>query len=288
MLPSRPHQGKPDNNEDDVRDHSASFCTLISSGVGIEGLSNMSQLATIEAAQATLEECFSRRMADLEAQLNNTAPAKETISKISEEFRAFRELVFSMLHLLRQQINECSQMVDIIETRHRRKAIIFMGIPEVEKEDCNKIVLDITHKQLELKGISASDINVCHRIGSQNKDHHRPILVRFSSLDTKIGVWRAKSKLKGSPISVKEFLTKTRQVVFSKGRQHFGMHACWTQDAKIIIKLPDGSRQKLTTMDDLNHLISRYPKIIKEPSAAKNIVSDTVKTKSTTTRLRKH
>lgn len=240
----------------------------------------MSQLDTIQAAQVNLEETFTKRMAELETQLQVGAPAKDTVAKVAEEFRTFRELMFSMLRLIRQQISECSRTVDLLETRHRKKALIFMGIAEAEKEDCTAVILDIIHSNMSLKEISAPSISVCHRLGTPNNNHSRPILVRFSSLDIRSLIWRTKSKLKGSIASIKEFLTKPRQTVFNKARQHFGMRSCWTQDGIIVVKAPDGTRHKFFTMDDLNQLIIKYPRAVGESSCTGNSTTITGNIKS--------
>ncbi|XP_075990299.1 uncharacterized protein LOC142985945 [Anticarsia gemmatalis] len=93
----------------------------------------------VRVVSAKLEESFSKRMAELEAQLQ-TGAAKDKVAKVAEEFRTFRELMFGVLGLLRQQISECARMVDSIETRHRRKDLLFLGIPESAKVDQQYIV----------------------------------------------------------------------------------------------------------------------------------------------------
>ncbi|KAF9416682.1 hypothetical protein HW555_005995 [Spodoptera exigua] len=208
----------------------------------------MSQLAEVLSAQKSLEESFMKKMSALEAQIQTAGPAKDTVAKVAEEFRAFRELVISMLGLLRRQIGECSRQLDNIETRSRRKALIFQGIAETAGEDCTNVTLGVINNKLGLN-FTKESIKVCHRLGQANSTHHRPILV-----------WRAKTGLRGSKVSVREFLTKLRQSVFGTARQHFGMRSCWTQEGAIFIKAPDGGRHKVTTLDELNPLLSKYPK----------------------------
>lgn len=225
----------------------------------------MSQLSQIQAAQENLEDCFAKRMAELEAHLQLTgSSSKDTLAKIADEFRTFRELILGILGVLRKQINECSRLVDLAETRHRRKALLFLGIAESDGEDCAAEVLKIIQK-MNLQDVSG--FSSCHRIGNMSKDNHRPILVRFSSLDMRSAVWRAKSRLKGSSVSLKEFLTRSRQTVFGRARQHFGMKACWTQDGVILVKTID-TRHKLTSLDELNCLMSKYPKVSSDSKVA--------------------
>ncbi|KAJ8714527.1 hypothetical protein PYW07_002752 [Mythimna separata] len=232
----------------------------------------MSTLDDIQSAQKNLEEYFIKKMDELEAQVQSAGPAKDSVAKIREEFRSFRELMFGLLGLLRKQISECSRTVDGLETRTRRKALIFTGFAESDKEDCKTLVLDLLHNKLALHDITAPAIKVCHRLGAANSGptRSRPILVRFSIVDHKFAVWKAKSKLKGSTITVKEFLSRVRQTVFGKARLHFGMPACWTQDGVIIIRTPDGTRHKVTSLEELNPLLIKYPKKAGESSTGGN------------------
>ena len=230
----------------------------------------MSQFEEILTAQKTLEDGFIRKMGELEAQIQCAGPAKDTVARVAEEFRSFRELIFSMLSLLRKQISECARQVDGLETRHRRKALIFQGVAETEGEDSSAVILEVIHKKLALKTVTASSFKACHRLGVSNKDHQRPILVKFSNYDDRSAVWRAKTGLKGTSIAVKEFLTKTRQSVFAKARLHFSMRSCWTQDGVIVVKAPDGSRHKVTSLEELSPLLVKYPKVQLSGDSLKN------------------
>ncbi|KAF9416482.1 hypothetical protein HW555_006149 [Spodoptera exigua] len=203
----------------------------------------------------------------LEAQIQTAGPAKDTVAKVAEEFRAFRDLVIGMLGLLRRQISECSRQLDNIETRSRRKALIIQGIAEAAGEDCTDVTLGVINTKLGLN-YTKSLIKVCHRLGQANTNHHRPILVRFASIDARMSVWRAKTGFRGSKVAVREFLTKTRQSVFVTARQHFGMQSCWTQEGAIFIKASDGSRHRVTSLDELNPLLSKYPKA-QDPSVGR-------------------
>ncbi|KAJ8722540.1 hypothetical protein PYW07_003720 [Mythimna separata] len=222
----------------------------------------MSQLDNVMSAQKDLEESVSKKMGELEAQIQSAGPAKDTVAKVAEEFRTFRELIFAMLGLLRKQIAECTRVADGLETRTRRKALLFTGFAEADKEDCRALVMDVLCKKLALPDITPSSIKTCHRLGTSGKGsaRSRPILVRFSSVDCRSAVWKAKSALKGSAVTVKEFLTRTRQIVFSRARLHFGMTSCWTQDGTIVVRSPDGARRKISSLEELNLLVAKFPK----------------------------
>lgn len=229
----------------------------------------MSNLSEIVTTQNRLEESITKRLDDLQAQISNAGSSKDTVSKVAEELRNFRELIFGILSLLRKQIRECAKKVDDLETRNRRKALIVSGVPEKDKEDCSQLVLEMINKKMGINDLSKSSIKVCHRLGTANEQRHRPILVRFISMDIKLAVWKAKTKLKGSSMSLKEFLTQTRQAVFSKSRLHFGMRSVWTHNGVIVIRAPGGSSHRITTDEELVTLMAKYP-VALERSSSKN------------------
>ncbi|KAL4703064.1 hypothetical protein ACJJTC_015199 [Scirpophaga incertulas] len=78
---------------------------------------------------------------------------------------------------------------------------------------------------------------------------------------TRMGIWNNKTKLKGTKISIKEFLTKPRQGVFIAARKHFGINKCWTSGGIIIVLLSDGTRKKITSMSELQHLTAQHPQV---------------------------
>lgn len=221
-----------------------------------------------------LEANIAKKFDDLQAQITNAGSSKDTVAKVGEELRNFREIIFGILSLLRQQIRDCAQQVDNLETRNRRKALIVSGIPEKANEDCTQMVLEVFHSKLGLTDVSKSSIKVCHRLGTQSKQRHRPILIRFTNIDIKALVWKNKSKLKGSSVSFKEFLTRARQAVFAKSRLHFGMRSVWTQSCVIVIKASDGSNHKITTEEELVTLAKKYPKASGKSSSFNSTSSD--------------
>ncbi|KAF9813316.1 hypothetical protein SFRURICE_015798 [Spodoptera frugiperda] len=68
----------------------------------------MSEIAEVRSAQKSLEEKFTplqdlvtKQMEALQTQIQAAGSSKDTIAKVAEEFRTFRELIFGVLKLLR-------------------------------------------------------------------------------------------------------------------------------------------------------------------------------------------
>ncbi|CAH2044329.1 unnamed protein product, partial [Iphiclides podalirius] len=121
----------------------------------------------IISTQNRLEENITKRFDDLQAQISNAGSSKDTVARIAEELRSFREIVSGILGLLRQQIKECVRQVDEIDTRSRRKALIISGMPEKDNEDCTQRVLEVFNNNLGLSDISKSYIKSCHRLAER-------------------------------------------------------------------------------------------------------------------------
>lgn len=65
----------------------------------------MSNLSEIITTQNKLEESITKRLDDLQAQISNAGSSKDTVAKVGEELRNFRDIIFGILSLLRQQMS---------------------------------------------------------------------------------------------------------------------------------------------------------------------------------------
>lgn len=208
---------------------------------------------------------FSSRMLQYEDSLqkmSSEGPAHKDLASLSQDFSDFKVLMWRTVALFKSQIELLVQGLDKHEMVSRRKVLLLHGIPDDSNISSTQAALDVLSKHLNLKDIRAEDFVSCHRLGSTG-NKPRPILVRFSSFTHRSAVWSAKTCLKGTGITISEFLTKTRHEVFMAARKHFGLQQCWSVEGKINIQLPDKSRSKVETMPELFKLIERFPTIVK-------------------------
>ncbi|KAF9811198.1 hypothetical protein SFRURICE_002567 [Spodoptera frugiperda] len=73
----------------------------------------------------------------------------------------------------------------------------------------------------------------------------------MQDVDTRDKVWYNKTKLKGTGITISEFLTKTRHQVFMAARNKFGVANCWTKAGHIYVLGPDGVRHRIASLTEL-------------------------------------
>lgn len=229
----------------------------------------------MEAMTAT----FTSRMHQYEESLqkmSSEAPGHKDLSSLSQDFSNFKALMWRTVTLFKSQIELLVQGLDKHEMASRRKVLLLHGIHDDTNISSTQTVLNVLSKHLKLTDIHAEDFVSCHRLGTPG-NKPRPILVRFSSFKHRSAVWSAKTCLRGTGITISEFLTKTRHDVFMSARKHFGMQQCWTIEGKISIQLPDKSRSKVETMPELFKVIERFPTL-----AASTPATDSARSSATT------
>lgn len=209
-----------------------------------------------------MEKLFNSRMCEYEDKLQRvtagTPPIHSDISSLSLDFSEFKTFVCQTFLHFKTQIESISSCLDRHETAMRRKVLLFHGIPEKRNENLNDSILHIISKQLKIVDVKLDHLEVCHRLGgTQGKT--RPVLVRFSGMEYRRLVWDGKTSLKGSGITISEFLTKTRHQVFIAARKHFSINNCWSAEGKVIVLTPDKTRRTISTMGELETLIALFP-----------------------------
>lgn len=212
---------------------------------------NMEELSTV----------LSSRMDEFEKNLSaaGTTPTNPTLKALAAEYYTFKNFVWKTLNLLKSQIEIVVLGLDRLETHSRRKVLLLHGVIEESNEDVVKKTLSVLSDNMKLTGLNPDSLEACHRLGTK-KENSRPILIRFASVQLRTTVWKAKTLLKGTKLTLTEFLTKTRQDIFASARSHFGMRNCWSADGIIVVLLPDKSRAKVASSSELKKLASQHPK----------------------------
>ena len=206
-----------------------------------------------------LSSMFSSRMGVFEKSLSQPSSAPTpTLKALTVDFNTFKAFVWKTLSLLKSQVELVVLNMDRLEAQSRRKVLLLHGIKEESDDDILNKTLEILSRHMKLSDVKSTYIESCHRLGAK-KDTARPVIVRFSNLQIRSSVWKAKSALKGTKITITEFLTKSRQEVFIAARKHFGIRNCWSADGMIVILLSSKSRVKISSLSELKKLIKQNP-----------------------------
>ncbi|XP_063385000.1 uncharacterized protein LOC134671160 [Cydia fagiglandana] len=212
----------------------------------------MDLLSKLQKEMNSMKELFNSRMATFENSISTQAPAPPAVR---DDFNSFKDFIGKMVSGLQNQMDIVLKTLEEMETRSRAGILLLHGVPEAEGEIAPSKVTDICQNRLQLSDITTNSFVSCHRLG-KNKAASKPraILIKFSCSRTRDVVWAAKKLLKGSGFTLSEFLTNTRHAVFLEARRIYGVKGSWTSDGRIVVVCPDGSRHKITTMDELRAL----------------------------------
>lgn len=196
---------------------------------------------------------FHQRMAEFELELKKSPDAKPGLEA---DFAAFRKFVAQAMTTLQEQLKLMAHSIDGIQMRSRRKILLMHGVPESDsKEDTAQVVGKVVKDHLNIDVLPA-DIKRCHRMGRSSLKP-RPLLFKLKDVALRDSVWLAKTKLKGSGITLSEFLTKSRHRVFMAARDKFGVSQCWTKEGVVFVLDSKGSRHRVTSLEDLSKVEPR-------------------------------
>lgn len=184
-----------------------------------------------------------------------TKPSSSDTESLASEFVTFKTFIMASLRNLQAQIESLVKLADQQEMRGRRKILLLHGLQEQEKEDTSALVIVTLVERLKLEDFTANDIGRCHRMGrvasGVGGGKPRPILFELRDEMTRSKIWSSKTSLKGTGLTLSEFLTKTRHDVYMAARQKYGITKCWTRDGLVFVIGPDGTRHRVSCNEDL-------------------------------------
>lgn len=196
---------------------------------------------------------FVIKMEDLEKENVKLKKSNERLKTTLQE----REIV---------QASHANQLNDL-EQYSRRNSVIIYGIDdrnskETPIETSTKVAGILTAKlgiSVELK-----DIDIAHRMGRFLKDGNRPIICKFVTRFKKFEVIKSRKKLKGSPVVIKEDLTRRNIQRVQEVKEVENVTEAWFDDGKLIALLDSDDKVRVTYKTDLT-------KPIKPPKKEKTL-----------------
>nr|XP_026490714.1 uncharacterized protein LOC113396864 [Vanessa tameamea] len=221
---------------------------------------------SIEQLAAT----YTAQMTEFQREVRASIPAASSTSNINAQFSAFRTFLMTALENLQVQLQILSKQQEDMEIRSRRNILLVHDVPQGNNEDPAEIMCKILNERLSLAEVTVSNIKRCHRLGRpNNSDKHRAILVKFCDQGLRNKIWYGKSKLKGSGITVSEFLTKGRHEAFVAARKRFGVSHSWTKDGCVVVVGPDGKHRRVVSVAEVNAI----PEVVGSINSAGHVVT---------------
>lgn len=218
----------------------------------------MAQVNNIRENIGELADLFHSRMAEMQRDLDRAGAgtSSTSTSTVAAEFNTFKCFILKSLDVLQKQVELVVKQVDDMEMRSRRKMLVLHGLAgstsSSENEDTTSLVIQ---KLSSVKAsLSAADISRCHRLGKLRGNNPRPILVKFRNVSIRDEIWFGKVGLKGSGVTLGEFLTKPRHELFVAARERFGVRSCWSWNGDVFVLDADRVRHRVTSVAHLSDI----------------------------------
>lgn len=202
-----------------------------------------------------LEPLIKNLFAELAAEFRQSllATVNQTVTEVvMEAVLKSNEAQNHKISVLEQEVRSQNLRIDDMETHSRLDNLIIHGLPEPhdmtsqtssssalpDAQSTRTEFLNVCRDRLGLNLLD-SDISTAHRIRRSGRDASRPIIVRFTSRDTRDSVFRARKALRSSsshqhsspPIYINEHLTQRNAQIYSVARKlakEGKIHSTWT------------------------------------------------------------
>lgn len=181
------------------------------------------------------------------------------VEQLEAKDEQIRELTAEVTGL-KADVDQLKDAVDELEQYGRRNALRIWSkkLPEVPGENTDQLVRSYAEKVgVELP---PGSIGRSHRVGRPSPGKVRPIIVKFTTYNTRKMLFDARKNCEDFFAS--EDLTRVRSSILYKARleRKFGRFKhCWSTDGRINIRLMDDSRHVITTLSQLDRLIDETP-----------------------------
>lgn len=147
---------------------------------------------------------------------------------------------------------------DELEQYQRRNNVRIFGVPEVQGEVTDELVLNIFRETIGVD-LPLNSIERSHRVGAPRVPREvdkaprpRPIIVRFQSHRDRREIFAKKKALKGSGMVLREDLTPRRAEVLRRAVERHGVRKVWTVDGRVVWLDANGKRTSATSLEGLN------------------------------------
>ncbi|XP_045489856.1 uncharacterized protein LOC123690487 [Pieris rapae] len=207
-----------------------------------------------------VSEMVSAKMEEFQQRLIATQSRSPSLEQtpLAKEFEVFKSSVLFCLENLQAQMAMLFKVQDEQEMRSRRKCLLLHGVNETKDESSGSIAKMIS-VLLKCPNLTEQSLTRCHRLGIISREKPRPILIKLREHDDKLRIWAAKTSLKGTGITLSEFLTKSRHSLFMEARKRFGVTKCWTRDGRVQVIGADGKLRRISSLKELDTVPDSIP-----------------------------
>lgn len=190
------------------------------------------------------------RNSELSNALENLNSKASVLEDRLQDLQSQNDMLQDSFTSLQCHLDRVSMKANDSEQYSRRGNVRVFRIVESPDEDCEDAVLTLFQSKLDIS-ISKSDIDRCHRVGSNRPGKPRAIIVKVASYKVKWFIVKNRRKLKGWKIIITEGLTKENLILLNKVRESPGVISAWSMDGRIFAKIEEGNIKLIKKLTDL-------------------------------------
>ena len=204
-----------------------------------------------------LKDVFCAGMAEFQNRISALESTNNpTVKKLSADFASFQKHILGLFGSIHKSIQQLEMRSDEFDSYTRRNNLLIHGLPEERDENLLSKTVNFIKDKLKINTFNSTAIESAFRLGKRSESNKaRAVLIRFFSRHDRLSVWKNKKQLKGTTYLLTESLTKLRQTLYAEARNIFQPSSCWTRDGKIVVSLPNGTTNTITTKSQLDSVI---------------------------------
>ena len=192
--------GKEETQEDEVLEGKDMMKVLL------QKMKNLDCLPAMKDNLSQITQDIAGIKSSLEYTQKEVQELKEKYEQQEDKISVLQKKV-TEIDSLREENRELRNQITALEGYGRRENLVFDNIPEKQGEVCSDVVRGL-FKKLGLADADTIMLQRVHRLGSYSTDatstRNRPIIVRFAFFPDRERVWRSRSKLAGTRITMRE------------------------------------------------------------------------------------
>ncbi|CAG9812936.1 unnamed protein product [Phaedon cochleariae] len=201
------------------------------------------------ANDAAMEHLINKVCANFVNQLETKF--EKQLDKLHDKLSDMSESLNKMSASVTVNTNSITNLVkrsDQFEQLHKKNSLRIYGIVERDNENTPETIVEFINKELGVE-CSRRDLDMAFRLDQMSSEKPRAILVNFTSNILKNDIMSAKRKLKNSPISIYEDLSKSLYELLRKAKHKYGSRNAWASAGKIFVKQGESKKQISSNAD---------------------------------------
>lgn len=161
----------------------------------------------------------------------------EKFDRLGDQFNTLNKSIQQLINAgeeTKKSIAALETAIDNLHQKSKQNSLRFHGIIEHEDENIMSVISNFINSTLGIT-CGEAEIDYAFRTGKALNDKPRSVVINFVRNELRNKIFRAKSQLKGSDVTVYEDLTQSRYDLLVKAKKKYGRNQAWSANGKVMI-----------------------------------------------------